>query len=207
LDLIEGQKKSASQDLKAHMDQVGVDMGRLKQVEALATALKKGKVSNAELEDYIQRQQVLSKAGIGVDTFTAILEQVKLLTYHDHGKELLQRLSEYEGLTEAVKALQSKVQSLSQEAEGLQHKAGLKGQLEADIMKLATERASLEGCVGQLAKEKVLLNDTKAQVASLQEKRAALAKDIEEREAKGDLLNDRLAIVEQKIASLKELGK
>lgn len=202
---IEKQKKLASQDLKTHMDQIGVDMERLKQVENLATTIKKAKVSNEELGDYIERQQLLSKAGISLGTFAAILEQTKVVTLHDEGKGLLQMLSQYASLTEALKALQSEVQSLGKQADGLEQEAKLKGELEGDVMKLTAEKASLQAYVDQLANEKVVLTETKGQVAALQEKKAALEKDVEEKAARGDLLKSDLEILEAKTAGLKEL--
>lgn len=202
---IEKQKKLASHDLKVHMDKIGVDMERLKQVEDLAVALKKPGISKANLEEYIQRQQALDKAGVDLHTFVAILEECKVQISHDQGKELRQRLSEYGGLPEVVKGLQTEVQSLAKQADGLEQKAKLKGILEADVAKLAAEKASLEAYVSQLASEKVVLSETKAQLVGLQEKKATLEKDIEEKGAKRDLLGSDLEILEAKTADLEEV--
>ena len=202
---IEKQKKLASQDLKTHMDQIAVDMDRLKHVEDLAVALKQAKVSKEELGKYIQQQKLLGKAGVGLDTLAAILEESKLQIWHDQGKELRQMLSEYSGLTGVIKGLQTEVQSLAKQADGLEQKAKLKGQLEGDVAKLAAEKASLKAYVSQLASEKVVLSETKAQLVGLQEKKATLEKDIEEKEAKRDLLGSDLEILEAKTADLEEV--
>ncbi len=109
---INKQKMAASQDLEIHMNEIGVDMKRLTLIEDLARTLKEAGVSNKEMRDYTQRQQLLNKAGISLDIFVAILEEAKVLTSHDQGEGLLKMLSEYGDLTEVIKALQTKVQSL-----------------------------------------------------------------------------------------------
>lgn len=113
---IDKQKKAAGQSLKAYMDQMGVDMNRLKLVEVLAQTLKEAGILNKELGDYIARQQVLNKAGVGLDTFTTIVEKAKVLTSHDQGKGLLKSLSDYGGMSEAIKDLQAKVAFLKKQA-------------------------------------------------------------------------------------------
>jgi len=128
------------------------------------------------LGDYIHWQQLLNKAGISLDTFVAILEEAKVLTSHEQGKELLQMLSKYGGLTEAVKVLQTKVQSLDKQVDGLEQKAKLKGEIEGDIVKLNVERASLETCVAQLSTEKNTLAQIKIELSSLMGKGLYLSK-------------------------------
>ena len=81
---IENQKQLASQDLQAHMQQIDVDMNRLLLVEELASTLKKAGVSNENLKDYTQRQQLLNEAGIGIDIFVSILEKADVVTSKDH---------------------------------------------------------------------------------------------------------------------------
>ncbi len=204
---IEKQKKSAGQNLKAFMDQVGLDMGRLEQVEELATTLKKAGASDEELEGFIQRQRLLAKTGMSLDTFAAILQQAKVLTLKDKGKGLLERLVEYGSLTGALEGLNEQVQSLGRQAQGLEEKAELKGQLDADVAKLAAEKAILEPCVGQLAKKQTALADIEAQVAALQQKQDTLGGHVREKEARRDLLIGELEILEQKAAGLRDVDK
>ncbi|MFC1994724.1 hypothetical protein ACFLVD_01110, partial [Chloroflexota bacterium] len=147
---IEKEKEAASQGLKAHMDQLGVDMARLKHIEDFAVALNKAKVSSKQLEEYIWRQHLLDETGVDLDTLAAILEQAKVLASNDHGKKLLHMLSKYGSLSQVLTALEAEVESLQKQADGLEQKAKLKGQFETEIMKLAAEKVSLEGCVSQL---------------------------------------------------------
>lgn len=202
---IEEQKKLASQDLKAQMQQIGVDINRLKLVEDLALALKEGGISNKELGDYIQRQQLLNKAGISFDTFVAILKEANVLTAHDQGMGLLQMLSEYGGLTVAIKALQTKVQSLDKQVDGLEQRAKLKGEIEGHIVKLKAERASLETCVAQLPTEKNTLAQIQMGVSALTEKKALLEQEITNMEEYKVVLSDDIEAKEQKVSTLKEL--
>ncbi|MDO8716739.1 MAG: hypothetical protein Q7J73_08050, partial [Dehalococcoidales bacterium] len=62
---------------------------RLKQVETLALVLKKGKVSDATLAEYINHQHSLTQAGINISTLTLIIKAAKIATEHDGGKQLL----------------------------------------------------------------------------------------------------------------------
>ncbi len=59
------------------MNHIGVDMKRLKLVEDLALALKEADISNKELQDYAQRQQLLNKAGISLDLFYRFCKKPK----------------------------------------------------------------------------------------------------------------------------------
>ncbi len=202
---INKQKNAASQDLETHMNQIGVDMNRLTLVEDLALTLKKANISSEELGNYIQRQQLLNKAGISLHIFVAILEEAKVLTSHDQGKGLLQMLSEYGGLTEATKALQTKVESLDKQVDGLEQKAKLKGEIEGDIVKLKVERTSLETCVAQLSTEKNTLAQIQIELSSLIEKKAILEQGITGMEEYRDLLSSDIESKEQKVSNLKEL--
>ncbi len=202
---IEEKKELANQDLKKHMQQISVDMNRLKQVEDLALALKEGGISDKELKDYVQRQQVLNKAGIGIDAFVLILEKAKVDTSQDHGEELLQMLSEYGNLSEAKKALYAKVQSLEKEAHGLEQKAKLKGKIESEIAKLKAEKDSLESYIPQLHTQKNELYQIQSEVGSLAEKKAKLEQETTELEGHRDILSDDIKAKEQKVGDLKEL--
>ena len=202
---IDKQKKLASQDLETHLNKIGVDINRLTLVEDLAITLKKASISNEELGNYIQRQQLLNKAGISLDTFVAIFKEAKVLTLHDQGKGLLQMLSDYGGLTEATEALQTKAQSLDKQVDGLEQKAKLKGEIEGDIVKLKVERASLETCVAQLSTEKNTLVQIQNEVSSLTEKKAILQQKITEMEEYKAVLSDDIEVKEQKVSALEEL--
>lgn len=202
---INKQKKLASQDLGAHMNNIGIDMNRLTLVEDLALTLKKASISNEELGNYTQQQQLLNKAGISLDIFIEIVEKAKVLTLHDQGKGLLQMLSDYGGLTEATEALQTKAQSLDKQVDSLEQKAKLKGEIEGDIVKLRAERASLETYVAQLYDQKNTLDNIKSDVSSLAEKKAKLEHEITELKDYRNVLSDDIKAKEQKVDDLKEL--
>jgi len=201
----EEQKELAIHGLDKHMQQIGVDMERLKQVEDLALTLKEGDVSNEDLQNYIQRQQVLNKSGIGIDTLTLILEKAKVLTSQDDGKELLQMLSEYSNLSEASKAMQAKVQALGKEADGLEQQAKLKGKIEGDITKLKAEKVSLEAYVAQLYEQKDLLEKLKKEANSLIHKKAGLVQEIADLETYKESLGNEIKSLEKTTGALEEL--
>ena len=175
---IENQKQLASQDLQAHMQQIGVDMNRLALVEELASTLKKAGVSNENLKDYIQRQQLLNEAGISIDIFVSILEKADVVTSKDHGEGLFQMLAEYGSLSEANKTLETKAQLLEKETSNLDQKAQLKGEIEGNITKLKAEKASLEAYVSQLYEQKNMLDNIKSDISSLAEKKDELKQEI-----------------------------
>lgn len=202
---IDTQKKIATQDLETHLKKIGVDMNRLTLVEDLALTLKKTNISNEELGDYIQRQQILNKSDISLDIFITIVEKAKVLTLHDKGKELLKILSEYGGLTKATEALQTEVQSFEKQVDDLEQKAKFKGEIEGNIVKLKAERASLETCVAQLSTEKNTLAQTQKEVSSLTEKKAILKQDITGMEEYKSLLANDIEAKEQKVGDLNEL--
>ncbi len=204
---IEKQKESAGQDLKARMEQLGLDTKRLKKVEELAATLKEAGVSDEEMEGFTQRQRLLAEAGITLDVFAAILQQAKALTSHDQGKGLLDKLSEYGGLTGAIGGLKDQIQSLGKQAQGMEEKAVLNAQLEADLVKLRAEKATLEPCVKQLAEEKEALTQIRARVEALQKKEDALEADNREKETRRDLLAGELETLQQKTVGLRDVDK
>ncbi|MFB0556664.1 MAG: hypothetical protein ACETVW_02275 [Dehalococcoidia bacterium] len=199
------QKKAASQDLKTYMDQIGVDMNRLELVEGLAKTLKDAGISNKELEDYIARQKILNKAGIGFNIFTEIVEKAKVLTSHDQGKGLLKSLSHYGGISEAIKDLQAKVESLEKQAAGLEQLAQQKGKLDAQVVELKAEKVSLESGVAELHKKKDELDNIQSQIGSLTKKMDELEQGIAAREAYDSALTDEIKAKEQKVSDLSQL--
>jgi hypothetical protein len=115
------------------MEQTGMDKERLKKVEVLALALKKGGIENQQLEEYLQRQQQLNEAGIDVFLLTEILDKAGVATAKDKGKLLLDRLTEYGSLSQTNQMLELKIGALEKEAAGLEEKATLKGKIQADV--------------------------------------------------------------------------
>jgi predicted nuclease with TOPRIM domain len=202
---IEKQKKLASQNLAAHMKQVGVDMNRLKLVETLAITLKEAGISDKEIQHFIQHQQLLSKDGIGLEIFLEILQQTKVATSHDGGKELLKTLTEYNGLFQAAKALQIKVEGLSKQADGLEERAKLKGKIEGEIAKLKAEKASLEAYVAGLQDQKDELDHIKAEVGALDEKKAVLLKEVSDLKMRMNSVADDIKAEEVIVSNLKEI--
>ncbi len=180
-------------------------MIRLKVVETLAMTLKEAGISDKEIQHFVQRQQLLSKAEIGLDTFMAILEKAKVATTHDGGNELLKTLSEYDGLVQTSKALQIKVEGLSKQVAGLEERAKLKGKIEGEVVKLKTEKASLEAYVAGLYDQKDELDHIKSEVSSLSEKKAKLEHEISELENYKGSLEDDIKSREHKVSDLEEL--
>ncbi|MDH5696072.1 MAG: hypothetical protein OEZ00_05640, partial [Dehalococcoidia bacterium] len=204
---IEKQKKLASQELETHMKNVGVNMKRLKMVENLALALKKAGEEDKQVENYIQRQQLLNKAGIAIDVFAQILEKAKVLTAKDDGKELLAMLDQYGSLAEIINSLENKAQSLTKEADDLEHKAELKGELEADIIKLRVEKTNLETCVAQSHEQKHILEDIKNEVNLLTKKKASLEHENANLEARNQQLIEDIQCKEEKVKDLDDLER
>ena len=202
---IENQKQLASQDLQTHMQQIGVDMKRLALVEELASTLKKAGVSNENLKDYFQRQQLLNEAKISIDIFVSILEKADVVTSKDHGEGLFQMLAEYGSLSDANKTLKAKTQLLEKETNNLEQKAKLRGEIEGKIVELKTEKAGLEAYVSELYDQKNTLNNIKSDISSLAEKKALLEHETATMdEHRTDLSND-IEAKQQKVSDLKDL--
>jgi len=204
LENMESKKELATDDLAAHMAQVGLDKDRLMKVEALALSLKKAGVDNQHLEGYLQRQQQLNEAGIGIDVFTGILEKAGVVTHKDHGKALLQMLTEYGGLSEANQSLKLKINSLEKEVAGLEEKAKLKGKIGAEIVELKAEKASLEPHVVKLHDQKDLMDKVRSEVSSLTEKKAGLVQEIAGLEASKASMSDKIKSLEETTNDLEE---
>jgi len=199
------QKKAANQALKAYMDQIGVDMNRLKLVEGLAQVLKEAGISDKDLQEYIARQQVLSKAGISLDVFTAIVGESKVLTSHDQGKGLLKSLADYGGINEAIKDSKAKIALLEKQAVGLEQVAEQKGKLIAEITELKAEKATLESVVAELHVRKEELDHVKSELASLTNKRTQLEKEIVDGEEHDNALAGEIKAKQQKVSDLSKL--
>jgi len=207
LTAIESKKKKASQDLEEHMKQVGVDTNRLKKVEHLAVALKKGDIPDDELEGYIKRQQMLNEAGISIEAFASILEKAAVVTSKDNGQALLEMLTELGSLSEANIAFKTEIGSLEKEAAGLEEKAKLKGEIEAEITALKAEKTSLEPHVSELHAKKDQLEKVQNYVDSLTKKRAELEKDTASMEKYKTALDKDIRVKEKKVSNLEKLEK
>lgn len=147
---IETAKKKASADLALHMKQIGIDEERLQKVEALALALKKAKVPDTALPAYIERQEALNKAGIGIDVFHQILQQVHLATASDGGKLLLSLLTEYNGLAATLTTQQAKKEELDKKVSNLEQLVQFRAQLANIVEQLKGEKAHLDSKVAEL---------------------------------------------------------
>ncbi len=134
-------KRLAAKELESHLDNLGLDMKRLERVETLALALKKTGVGEAELAGYIDRQSQFQKTGVSPDIFGEILEQVRVQTKADQGKELLQMLSEYKGLAQTIKEQTSKIKDMEEQASVLEEKRKLVVKIRDDLKKLRAEEA------------------------------------------------------------------
>lgn len=202
---IEKQKKLASQGLETHMKNVGVDMKRLKMVENLALVLKKAGEDDKQLGNYIQRQQQLNEAGIALGVFVEILEKAKVLTSHDQGKGLLKSLSDYGGISEAIKDLQAEVALLKKQAAGLEQLAQQKGKLIAEIAELKAEKVSLQSSIAEFHIQKDKLDHIQSELASLTNRKTELEQGIAAQEAYDSALTSEIKAKQQKVSDLKQL--
>ena len=202
---IEKQKTAAGEQLQSYMKQVGVDTQRIKLVEHLAKTLKDGGISNQELQDYIERQQALNKAGLDIGLFATILDKTKLVTSLDHGKGLLESLSEYGSLTGACAGLKAEAKALKGQVVGLEEQASLKGKIEVEVSKLKAEKASLEPHVADLHTQYQTMVMLQNEIAVLAPKKAELEQKIGELEMRVAELNKDIEITKKKVADLKEV--
>lgn len=202
---MESKKKLATDDLAAHMEQIGVDQDRLKKVETLAQTLKKAGIENQQLEEYLKRQHQLNEAGISIDMFTSILEKAGVATTKDKGKILLNMLTEYNSLSQANQALKLTVGVLEKEAAGLEEKAALKGKIQADIDALKAEKASLEPYVSELHVQKDQLGKVKNEVSQLSNKQTEIEHKIANLESHKAALNQEIKLLEEMAGDLEEL--
>ncbi|MFC1866245.1 hypothetical protein ACFLYB_06000 [Chloroflexota bacterium] len=205
LENINKQKKLADQDLKTHMDKVGVDMHRLKMVEALALILKKAGIPDQELPDYIQRQQSFNKAGISANLFTAIITTVNVVTSQDHGNKLFSLLSEYGSLMEVCAELKAQAIAIKEQLVGLEQQAKLKTTIEMDINKLKAQKASLEPHVADLHSQYQSIVMLQNDIAILTPEKEALELRCGSLKMQVMELNNGIETKEKEIADLKEL--
>jgi uncharacterized phage infection (PIP) family protein YhgE len=180
-------------------------------VEALASALKEVGVPDKALPAYIQLQQYLNKAGIGIDLFAMILEKVKVSTSQDNGKKLFDLLSEYGNLSDTIKALHLKIESLTKQTAGLEQQAKLQGTIQGEIAKLKAEKANLEPQVANLYAQKDELKHVQNQLAqtnnevnSLISIKGVIEQKINQLETYRGNLGKEIETMESKVSDLKE---
>ncbi|HUV52205.1 MAG TPA: hypothetical protein VMW64_03930 [Dehalococcoidia bacterium] len=150
----ETKRKAAESRFESYLKETEMDMKRLQKVEPLALVLKKAGIQDNQLDDYIQRQQLLDRSGISLNLLSSILKQANVVTAHDGGKTFLDMLIHYGGLATAIEVLQDKIKALEKNADGLDQKIQIKKGTEADLLQLRKQKASLEKEVAQLSTEK-----------------------------------------------------
>ncbi len=212
------QMKLADQNLKTHMQKIGVDANRLKLIETVALALKKAKIPDQELQNFIQQQQSINIAGINIGLFTTILEKANVATHTDGGKSLLADLSECGGLKETINSLKNREKLLEQRLSNLEEQAKLKGELDFDVTKLKTAKSSLEPYVAKLQQQKDELGhvnkelktkngeleQVKNEVSTLGAKRNILFQDTNKMEQHNSSLVKEVKSKEQRLIDLKQ---
>jgi len=216
------QKKLADQNLKTHMEKLGVDEQRLAMVETLALALKKADISNQELPHFIEKQKLLNKAEISIDVFADVLGKSKVATLGDNGKNLLNLLTECGGLVEAINKQQVKKQLLLNEVSNLEQQANLKGKLEVEIKKLKADKATLEGHITVLEKQEKnhtdrlqkkqleleqltgFVEQEQSSLQTLRKNTAVLEKEINEKQDFSDNLDVTINLKQQKVIDLED---
>jgi len=202
---INKKKKKASDDLKKHMQQIGVDEKSLKKVEHLALALKDAAIPEKELPEYIQRQEALNKAGISINIFNEVLEKVKVATKADNGKLLLSLFTQFGGLAKVVSEFQSKKQLLTKEVGDLEQKDQFKSKLDNEVNKLKAEKADLESSVAEFHKKKDELDYIQSQIASLIKNKAELEHEVATQEEHSNALTEEIKPKQQKVSDLSQL--
>lgn len=190
-ELIDVKKKRslAEKELSAYLDEAGLDRKRLESVEKLATVLKKARVGDAELEGYINRESLLQKTGISSDIFTQMLKQVKVLTEVDQGKELLQMLVGYHGLSHAIKEKKMIV---------LEDEQNLVVGTEDKLKELMAEKVMLEKSVEDLEIKHNAYIHLQREVQSLSDKKTMLERD-------NTVLVTRIGMLKTELSGLQEL--
>jgi len=215
--------KLAIQDLKIHMQKLGLDEHRLEIVEALALSLKKAKISNQGLQDYIKRQELLNKAELSIDVFSDILDKSKVVTLGNKGKKLLDLLTECGSLVEAIDKQQAKKQALLKEVSNLEEQASFKGTLEAEVSKLKADKATLEAHIAVLEKQEksynirwqnkqieigqlmLAIEQEQASLQGLKEKKTIIEKEISDKQTTNQDLDININLKQQKVSDLTQL--
>jgi predicted transcriptional regulator len=174
---MEKKRSLAAKELESYLDKVGLDMKRLESVEKLAMGLKKVDVGDAELEGYLNRESLLQKAGISSDIFTRILKQVKVLTEADQGKELLQMLVEYHGLSQSIKEKKMIALDLEKKTSVLEDQRKLVIRTEDKLKELMAERVMLEKNVEDLDIKHNAYIHLQREVLSLSDSKTLLERD------------------------------
>jgi predicted transcriptional regulator len=150
----ETNRKAAESRFESYRKETEMDMKRLQKIEPLALVLKKAGIQDSQLDDYIQRQQLLDRSGISLNLLSLILKQANVVTAYDGGKAFLGMITQYGGLATAIENLQDKIKVLEKNAEGLDQKIQIKKSTEADLVQLRKQKANLEKEVAQLSAEK-----------------------------------------------------
>ena len=145
-------EEQATQNLKKHMQQIGVDEQRLKSIEPLVLALKEARIPDQMLPAYVARQESLDKAGISIDVFADIIDQCRVATTGDDGKHLLNLLEEYGSLYEAICEQQAKKELLERKVSDVQTPGKL-SEVEAETEKLRVEKSSLHASTAERRKQ------------------------------------------------------
>jgi hypothetical protein len=220
---IEQKKLLAAQDFKKHMQQIGVDEQRLQSIEALALAMKKAKIHDYEIKEYIKRQELLNQAGISINVLTDILNKSKVAIEGDNGKMLIDMLTEYGSLTGVIDKQKAGKELLEKEISGLEAQAKLKGKLDAEVNKLKMDKVTLEanainlkkqieGYDSQLQKQKTQLDQLAESYYSIQlscqellNTKKQLDEEISEKQAVINSIDVEIKNKDQKLSNLKEL--
>lgn len=200
------QQNDVAKNLQDAMQKAGVDHLRLKKVESLAVALKKAGVIDQEISVYLERQSILNETGISIDSFLEIINQVKVATAVDGGKDFLNKLYEYGGLEASITHFKQKKDSLLLETQDLNIKVEVKGTLQQEITNLQSQKKQLQGEIKKLDANNVqiqqqlnvLNKDCKSLLAQQEELKSILA----EKQALDDTLTQKINVKQQKVTDL-----
>lgn len=208
---IQQQKKSVEKDFKQVLDQVDLNLGRLKKVESLVLALKKAGVTDGELEGYIERQSLLNKSGILLDIFIQILDAMKVHAAVDGGKSLLKKLTEFNSLDETISGLKHEKQSLINQTKDLGEKAKLRGTIQVELTHLQTQKKELEGSVAKLNYQEETTNKSLEQIKTnhmiFTDQLTILNTTVSEKQKLNQSLDKAIEQKQNNVADLKELEK
>jgi rubrerythrin/predicted transcriptional regulator len=205
----EHQKVDAGKELQKYMDTVKMNFKRLEKVESLTLILNKSNITDKEIDSYIERQNLLNKAGLSINMLNQILNAAKIQIAVDGGKSLVKKLTEFNGLDGAVLNLKQEKQSLLSETKDLKEKAALKGSIQADVTHLETQK---KGLYAEVSRLQSIMQTTEFNIQVLKQDENALSSKVSYLKAtvsKNELIiknqNQEIKTKQDKIADLAAL--
>ena len=205
LAVLASKKAAADDQFEIDMQQLGVNMDRLKLVEHLAKELKAAAIPDKDIKTAIEHLTALNKTGFDLNFLSAILNKAKAITFLDHGKGLLKDLTDYGGLLETRAGFNAEIKAIKTQLSGLEQQAALKSSIELEVTKLKAEKAGLEPLVADLEEKHKTSIQLKKNINDLAPVKKALEQHIEMLKTQFNKLASDIQDQESKVAHLSEL--